>query len=529
VKRATPLIALLAVALFAPHSRAQANKRDAFGDYVKAARMLRDWRVDEARPLIAKLAQTYPKSAETKYLSAELAFLDGNYPNALARLQGLKDGDAHKNVGRLRRLATRTYAVTKGFAHKESKSGHFVIYYPPGKDEVIVELAGDVLEKAYSELGKDFGFYPKQKIRIEILTRPKDLAHVSTLTEKEIETTGTIALCKYNKLMVVTPRATLFGYAWMDTLVHEYVHFIVSTMSHDRVPVWLHEGLARFQQTRWRSGPTTKLSAIDEHLLASAVKGNRLIPFRKMHPSMAKLPSQEAATLAFAEVYTMVGYLHDKVGYKGLRKMIRIQRGGKSARRAVAEVMGRSFPRVERDWKRHLRASKLSTSRALAGRAKSRRIRFRKGSSKTENVGVEEVASKKARKYTRLGGLLRARGMSEAAAIEYEKALKYAPGDPFISAKLSRTYLELRKWKRAIALAKPLLDTDENDASPATTLGIAYTATNNPEEARKAFEIALRVSPFDPSVRCGLHKAYSSLGESALATREQRACAKLQQ
>ena len=41
---------------------------------------------------------------------------------------------------------------------------------------------------------------------------------MSTLTEKEIETTGTIALCKYGKLMIVTPRATVFGYPWMDTL-----------------------------------------------------------------------------------------------------------------------------------------------------------------------------------------------------------------------------------------------------------------------------------------------------------------------
>lgn len=521
--------AVFTIALVAEAAPSQANKRNTFGEYVKAARMLRDWRVEEARPLIQKLAAKHPKSAESRYLTAELSFLDGNYPEALAKLKGIKDGAASGNVGRLRRLATRTYAVTKGFAKKDSKNGHFEIWYPPGKDEVIVDLAGDVLERAYAELGKDFDYYPKHKIRVEILTKPKDLAHVSTLTEQEIETTGTIALCKYNKLMVVSPRATLFGYPWMDTLVHEYVHYVVSVISHDRVPVWLHEGLARFEQTRWRSKPTTKLSAVDEHLLAAAVRTNRLIPFRKMHPSMAKLPSQEAAALAFAEVYTMVGYLHEKVGYKGLRKMIRIQKGGKSAKRAVAEVMRKPFARVERDWKNHLRASKLKMSKTLAGRAKSRRIRFKKGSKKTENVGVEEIASKKARKYTRLAGLLRARGMSQAAAIEYEKALKYAPGDPFVSAKLSRTYLELQKWKRAIALAKPLLTADENDASPATTLGIAYLATGDSAQASQAFEVALRVSPFDPSVRCGLHKAYSSLGKAALATREQQACAKLSQ
>ena len=34
-----------------------------------------------------------------------------------------------------------------------------------------------------------------------------------------------------------------------------------------------------------------------------------------MHPSMAKLPSQEAAGLAFAEVHTVVHHLHWRRAY----------------------------------------------------------------------------------------------------------------------------------------------------------------------------------------------------------------------
>ena len=38
---------------------------------------------------------------------------------------------------------------------------------------------------------------------------------------------------------------------------------------------------------------------------------------------MAKLPSQEAAGLAFAEVHTVIGYLHKKKGYAGIRALFR--------------------------------------------------------------------------------------------------------------------------------------------------------------------------------------------------------------
>ncbi len=500
-------------------------RRDLEQDLIRAARYLGSWRFEEARELIDKLAAAEPDAPETRYLRAELAFLDGEYARAALLLEGLRPTDVDGNVGALRGLAESTREATQGFASARSSGGHFVITYPPGKDEAIVELAGEVLEAAYRALGEDFAYQAPGAVRVELLSAPSDLARVSTLSEKEIETTGTIALCKYGKLMVVTPRATVFGYPWMDTMVHEYVHYVVSRLSHDRVPVWLQEGLARFEQVRWRGPATRPLSPVDEYLLAAALKGNDLISFDDMHPSMAKLPSQKAAALAFAEVATMVAYLHQQAGYDGLRRIVAQVKTGKNPRKAVADVMDGTWDSIERGWKQYLRAAKLRSSPALAGRAQARRIRFKKGEGEDENVGADEVASARARRYTRLGGLLRARGMNGGAAAEYEKALAVVgPNDPFVAGKLSRTYLELENYARSIELAKPLLALDETDATPATTLGMAYLATGQAKDAAGAFEMALRVSPFDPGVRCGLADAYERTGQQALAAREHRAC-----
>jgi tetratricopeptide (TPR) repeat protein len=518
---AIALVAIAAVAQPAPARR----DRSAFGDYVKAARLLGAWRYDEARTLIEDLATRQPGTAETRWLLAELAFLDGEYKKAALHLDGIADDTGSGAVGELRRLVATTHEVTDGFATLESAGGHFQIVYAPGKDEAIAALAGEVLDAAWDRLGEDLGYQPAEAVRVEILGRPADLAMVSTLSEKEIETTGTIALCKYNKLMLVSPRATLFGYAWMDTLVHEYVHYVVARASHDEVPVWLQEGLARFEQTRWREAPGGQLSAVDKHLLGTALKNRRLITFDEMHPSMAKLPSQEAAALAFAEVFTMVQFVHATAGYEGVRKTLELTRDGKSAKRAVAEVLDRKWTEVERDWKAYLKKLDLQPQKTLAGRAGARRIRFDKGGEDSENVGVEEVASEKARKLARIAGMLRVRGMSDAAAIEYEKALAIVgEGEPFIAAKLSRVYLELGKYAEAIALAAPLLGADDNDASPATTLGVAHAALGDMPAARDAFEIALRVSPFDPVVRCGLAEAYAATGDGPRAGREKDAC-----
>lgn len=528
------VVGLAVVTLFAAPgavTEVSAKGRDnAIGDVVKAARLLSAWQYEEARALINQMMAADPKSAEHRYLRAELAFVDGDYAQALELIKGIGDREAGGNVGALRTLATSTLAVTGGFAKKTSKQGHFVIHYPPGKDEVIVDLAAEVLEAAHASLSADFGFAPTEVIRVELLTKPADLAGLSTLTEKDIETTGTIALCKYGKLMVVSPRATMLGYPWMDTLVHEYVHYVVSRVSADTVPVWLHEGLARFQQTRWRGGPEiAKLTPSDEYLLANGLKKSKLITFDEMHPSMAKLPSQEAAALAFAEVFTMVAFIHKKVGYEGIRAAIAAQKQGASAKRAVADALGTNWIGVEKDWKAYLRGLDLKANKALSGRAGSRRIRFDKGGEDSDNVGIEEVASEKAKKHTRLGGMLRARKMTAAAAVEYERALAAAGmPDPFVSGKLSRTYLELQRWDDAIKLAQPIVELDENDPFPMITLGLAYLATGAHGEARTVLEMALRINPFDPSVRCSLAEIYGALGEEALASRERDACARVQ-
>lgn len=517
------LFLLVFVTLGLGASRSEASPKK---DAVRAARLLRAWQFDKARDIIESLVAKNPESEISRYLQAELDFFDGRYPQVIAGLENMKDSDVDGNVGPLRNLAASSYQVTKDFQVSTSSGGHFKIFYGEGKDKAIVDLTGDVLEAAYEALGKDLGHRPTATIRVELLGAPSDLARVSTLSATEIETTGTIALCKYGKLMVVSPRATVFGYPWMDTLTHEYVHYVVTQMSHDKVPVWMHEGLARYLQVRWRGAADGKLGTLDEHLLSTALKKNQLVSFDDMHPSMAKLPSQEAAALAFAEVSTMLAFVHQRVGDGGLRTAILDVKRGKTARKAVADVMGKSWETVEKDWIRHLKSQRLQSKR-FADRGHT--IRFRKGDGSDDNVGIEAIKNERARKFTRLAGMLRARGKSEAAAIEYEKAFKLAGNaDPLIGAKLSRVYLELGRYQEAIAIAQPLLEVDEMDPLPPTTLGAALLASGDHQGAVEAFDRALRISPFDLRVRCGLADSYQELGDKR-AVREREACELLQQ
>jgi len=499
--------------------KAKGRDRTVTGDVIKAARFLSSSRIDEAKTLLADLEKRAPDTVEVKWLQAELAFQTGDYAGAVKLLDKVPDDAVDGMVGQTRKLAQQSLSVTETFVDAKSPKGHFIVRYAQGSDDAaIAELAGEVLDTAWDTIGDDLGLKPADPIRIELLGTPADLAKLSPLTEAEIEKTGTIALSKYNKLMVVSPRATLFGYPWMDTLAHEYTHLVVSRIANDAVPVWLQEGVARFEQTRWRKAPEVQLTATEQALLTTGLKKGRLITFDEMHPSMAKLPSQDAAALAYAEVYTLVGWVHSKIGFEGIRELLVAQKDGKSARRAVAEAMGQTWTKLEADWRAHLKVS--TDAKAKAGKP----IKFKAGGQDSENVGLDGVNAR-ARKFARLGGMLRARNMLEAAATEYEKALATG-NDAFVAGKLARTLVELGKNDRAIELATPLAAADEHDAVAAVTLGIARAARHEWKEAITAYEQALRVSPFDPQTRCGLAEAYSEIGDSR-SGREKAACDEL--
>jgi cytochrome c-type biogenesis protein CcmH/NrfG len=538
------IAAVTVLGLLGPAPAAAAARRDrtVSGDVIKAARFLQTARLDDARLLLADLEKRAPGTAEVKWLAAELAFQSGDYAGAIKQLDKLPDTAVDGMVGQTRKLAAGTLAVTEAFVEVRSPKGHFLIRHAPGPDAAIAGLAGEVLDAAWEAIGDDLGLRPADAIRVELVGAPAELAKLSPLTEADIETTGTIALSKYNKLMVVSPRATIFGYPWMDTLAHEYTHLIVSRLSHDTVPVWLQEGLARFEQTRWRTQPELRLSATEQALLASALKKGRLITLDEMHPSMAKLPSQDAAALAYAEVYTLVAWLHGKLGYKGIRDVVIAQRDGKSARRAVAEALGLTWAAVEKTWHGSLRTQPAAV--AAPPRA-GKPIRFGKGGTDSENVGLEQVSAR-ARKHARLGGILRVRRMLEAAAVEYEKALAIGGPEPFVAAKLARTLVEIglaapappappapaappapkTPIDRAIELATPLAAADPQDASVAVTLGMARMSRREWPQVIAAFEQALRVSPFDPTTRCGLAEAYGKTSDPR-AARERAACDQL--
>ena len=209
--------------------------------------LLDAWRIAEAEALAASALRDNPKSAHALEFDGQVKFYQGRYAEALSSFeQALAIDSKDRRRQALKLLAQQTQDVVKTLTRYESP--HFVLYVDDKRDGILVPYALEVLEKSYEAIGAELGFYPKEKVRVQIAPDAASFNAISTLSLRDIEETGAVGICKFNKLMIISPRALSFGYRWADSLSHEYIHYAIVGLTNNQAPIWLHEGLPGFMK-----------------------------------------------------------------------------------------------------------------------------------------------------------------------------------------------------------------------------------------------------------------------------------------
>ncbi len=491
---------------------------------------LSDWDIEGARRELEAAEKVAPKDTEpVRYFRGRLLFEEGRYAEAIKELEGAGVRD---KPGSWLRLVKDTARITEKYEKQESD--HFIFMYPPGKDAVLAPWALDGLESMAKAMEADLGFKPKGKVRIEIVSNARELSQVSTLTKKQIQDTGTIAICKFNKLMVTSPKALVHGYDWLDTVSHEYVHYAVSNVSRNTVPIWLHEGLAKYLESRWRGPYGAAMTPSTLALLGSRVRSNTLVPFEKMHPSMALLPTAEDAATAFAEVYFAIDLLFQREGSKGLKELLQQMAGGESDQRSVAFVFKAPFPQFEKAWLAHVKKqpfpkeliprSQKERKEELVGGDGAEKKDEKKKKKDVSFGDFKEVEEVDARRWAHLGELMREHNRAKAAAEHFQLAWNVVK-DRYesISNKYALTLLELKRFDEAEKVLRGSLTMHPGSGPTSVHLGRILLRKNDWTKARDAYLDALAVNPFDPEVHLALFTCYERLGDAKLQARTKAA------
>jgi tetratricopeptide (TPR) repeat protein len=288
----------------------------------------------------------------------------------------------------------------------------------------------------------------------------------------------------------------------------------------------MHEGLAKYLESRWRGPAGGAMTPSTLALLGSRVRKNTLVPFEKMHPSMALLPTAEDAATAFAEVFFAIELIHREAGPDSLARLLTAMGRGVGDKLAVEQVTRRKWPDFERAWMASLRKQPYPKELIPVSSNEKKELTENQGQKKKKSSrevsfgDFAEVTEPQARRASHLGELLRERQRMGAAAEAYSGAWKLV-GDKYesVSNKYALTLLELKRYDEAERVLEGSLAMHPGSASTNVHLGRIRLRAKAWARAKTAYLDALAVNPFDPEVHVALYAAADATGDAKLKSR----------
>jgi len=396
------------------------------------------------------------------------------------------------------------------------QSEHFVIQVQ-GRDAALVDYALDALESARPRLEKLLGVHYDKPVLVQIYPDRELFQRASGLSDKEIEVSNAIGICRYGKVMLLTPEALAFGYSWLDTVTHEYTHFLINAKTNYRCPLWLHEALAHSFEVLWRSMTTTPMLALDEKLLYNASKSGNFVSFYKMRRGMPTLDTPEEVSLAYAEVKNALEWIIKRWGIDAIPKILTGLGSQTNKDRAFKTAIGLSQKHIERQWRKYVSSLELEDFPGL----RVRRLHLKEPGEVIDEIS--EYVPLDVQDYVRLGDKFRRLDKPGIARMEYKKALEKERYNPVILAKIAKSYAEEGLFKEAKKQYEEIAQVAPNYGRAYPDYGDVLMRLGEYDNAIAQYEHAIQVNPFNPHVHRQLITLYKWKGDEQKIEREQKA------
>lgn len=414
-----------------------------------------------------------------------LALYEDNCDGAVLALSSPQVAKDEQGAG-LGDIARGCARVTAATTLERDDARAIVVRFQDDADRALMPLLVETVVRARDMLTRELHVDWPAPTRVTVVRDLLSLSAMTGLPYESARTTGTVAVAKWGRVTLLSPRASRHGFAWRDTLVHELTHLAVTRATGDRAPLWLQEGVAKRQETRWREpGPFDDRPSPD----AVVLRGIELkldLSLDKLGPSIAMLPSADAAMVAFAEVTSFVRFYATAGGQDALPKLFAELKARRSPDDALAAVTGSTLRAWDARWRAYLAERPRESLSALFG------------------LGEDPKALVALRDRGRLGELLLGRGHPGAALTELDRvqASPVALQDPHYRALRARALEALGKPREALAATASAKAVQASFAPWWAVRGRLLRAASDAPGADGSFFEAVAADPYDPEAAC---------------------------
>jgi hypothetical protein len=425
---------------------------------------------------------------------ARLAVYLGDCDRAQAILSSPVLGESREGAGLAELAKSCAGATAAGFVIEDKQRGVW-LRLQDDADRALAPFLFEVAAQARDTVAQEIGIDLPRPLRIDLVRDLFSLSAVSGLPLKAAETTGTLAVARWGRVIMLSPRAPVQGYPWQDTLAHEITHLLVTRATRDFAPLWLQEGLAKRFEVRWRPvRPFDHPDWADTGARNAALDG-RSVGIDKLGPSIAMLPTPEAAGIAFAEVTSFMHFFIEQNGEPALRLLFLDLRGNGAAGAdaALLSVTGYDLAAWNARWQRFLRTPVKATADDAASPAPAVRAQ--------RDIG----------RRIRLADLLNGRGYGGQSAAEIEPLLTTVPRLPQVRERVARGLYQTGDDAGAESALGAVTEIDGLYGPWFALAGRGFKHRGELPQSESAFTLGLSADPLSDEVACeGYQRARSA-------------------
>ncbi len=223
----------------------------------------------------------------------------------------------------LARLSRATDVVTPG-------EPAFRLRLPPGEQDVLGPLLAQRLLAARADMAARWGVDPGGEVLVEVFD------HHADFSVRTVGFEGFMALgaCFGRVVTLLSPLCELRGqFHWAQTAVHEYAHVVTLTLSRQRVPRWLTEGVSVVEE---RKADPAWARALERDVLDARANG-RLLPVERLDEAFR---DGSTVMLGYYQGSLLCEVVERDFGFEALRRLVAGYADGADTPAAVRSALG---------------------------------------------------------------------------------------------------------------------------------------------------------------------------------------------
>ena len=225
----------------------------------------------------------------------------------------------------------------------------FVLKMPKRDWPIYGERALALLRVAKGALGTKYGLELKKPVMVEFFGAQQDFA---IRTFGSLGGQGLLGVCFGTVITMNSPGGLAHGRNnWEATLWHEFCHVITLTLTQNKMPRWLSEGISVHEESQRNPVWGMTMNADFRRMI---LEDSATTPVSQLSSAFLNPKSEDHLMFAYFQSSQVVGYLLEKFGPEKFRGILRDLAAGKRINDAL-EANTAALGRVEKDFEAHLK------------------------------------------------------------------------------------------------------------------------------------------------------------------------------